>query len=145
MRLTFLLSALLVSSATAANAQMAPIGTQLPDGRVVCHVFDEACFARNRQIVCRGNAACEVREMQRQNAGRMAMIQAEMQQRQMQDFGNRLQQAGGWLQSINPGIPSAPSIPQTLNCSYFRWHDGLSAIHRLLSPVRSWSNRAALH
>ena len=113
MRLTVLLSALLVSSAAAANAQVVPIGTQLPDGRVACQVFDEACLARNRQIVCRGNAACEVREMQRQNAGRMAMIQADMQQRQMQDFGNRLQQAGGWLQSINPGIPAAPSIPQT--------------------------------
>jgi hypothetical protein len=33
-----------------------------------------------------------------------------MQRRQMQDFGNRLQQAGGWLQNINPGIPAAPSI-----------------------------------
>jgi hypothetical protein len=125
MRLTLLLSALLVSSATAANTQMAPIGTQLPDGRVVCHVFDEACFARNRQIVCRGNAACEVREMQRQNAGRMAMIQAEMHQRQMQDFGNRLQQAGGWLQSINPGIPAAPSIVAPQRCTYSAWRNGV--------------------
>ena len=65
MRLTLLLSALLVSSATAATAQMGLIGTQLPDGRVYCQVFDEACFARNRQIVCHGNAACEVREMER--------------------------------------------------------------------------------
>jgi len=30
--------------------------------------------------------------------------------------------AGCWLQSINPGVPAAPSvpIPQTMNCSYFR-------------------------
>jgi hypothetical protein len=49
---------------------------------------------------------------------------AQMQARvEMQDFGNQLPQVGGWLQSINPGIPAAPAIPQTLNCSSSRSTD----------------------
>jgi hypothetical protein len=44
----------------------------------------------------------------------LAQMQAQVE---MRDFGNPLPQAGGWLQSINPGIPAVLSIPQTLNCS----------------------------
>jgi hypothetical protein len=47
----------------------------------------------------------------------LARMQAQVE---MQDFGNQLPQAGGWLQSINSGIPAVSSTPQTLNCSFLR-------------------------
>jgi hypothetical protein len=61
-----------------------------------------------------------------QNARLLAYLQAEQQMQQMQDFGNRLQSAAGWLQSIGPNAPLAPpavNIPQ--RCTYSAWRNGV--------------------
>jgi hypothetical protein len=125
--LLVLLGVLLVLSA-AARAQIEPVGTPGPiPGTVHCAVPDSECRQLNRDITCfyyglrqgtSGWARCQAALERGQSELRMlARMQA---QAEMQDFDNRLQQAGGWLQSINPDIPGVPSIPHNLNCSSFR-------------------------
>ena len=70
-------------------------------------------------LVCaRVSARCQAALAER-GQSELRMLAQMQAQAEMREFGNRLQQAGGWLESINPDIPAAPSIPQTLNCSYF--------------------------
>jgi hypothetical protein len=126
--LLFLLSVLLVLSA-AARAQIEPVGAPGPiPGTVHCPVPDSECRQLNRDITCfyyglrqgtTGWARCQA-ALAEPGQSELRML-AQMQARvEMQDFGNQLPQAGGWLQSINPDMPAAASIPQTLNCSSFR-------------------------
>jgi hypothetical protein len=131
MGLTLLLGALLVLlsvpvvlSATA-RAQTDPVGTPGPiPGTVHCAVPDSECRQLNRDITCfyyglrqgtTGWARCQA-ALADQGQSELRMLAQKQAQVEMQDLGNQLPQAGGWLQSINPGI-AAPSIPQTLNCS----------------------------
>jgi hypothetical protein len=125
MRLTLLLSALLISSATA-RAQIEPVGP-VP-GTVYCAETDSTCRQLNKDITCfnyglrqgtTGWARCQAALAER-GQSELRMLAQMQAQAEMQDFGNRLQQAGSWLQSINPSIAVAPSIPQTLDCSDFR-------------------------
>jgi hypothetical protein len=135
MRLTLLLSALLVLLSVllvlsaAARAQIEPVGAPGPiPGTVHCAVPDSECRQLNRDITCfyyglrqgtTGWARCQaaLAEHGQSELRMLAQMQAQVE---MREFGNRLQQAGGWLESINPDIPAAPSIPQTMNCSSFR-------------------------
>jgi hypothetical protein len=113
--LLVLLSILLVLSA-AARAQIEPVGAPGPiPGTVHCAVPDSECRQLNRDITCfyyglrqgtTGWARCQV-ALAEQGQSELRML-AQME---MQDFGNQLPQAGGWLQSIHPDIPAAPSIP----------------------------------
>jgi hypothetical protein len=126
--LLFLLSVLLVLSAVA-RAQIDPVGTPGPiPGTAHCAVPDSECRQLNRDITCfyyglrqgtTGWARCQavLAEPGQSELRTLAQMQAQVE---MQDFGNQLPQAGGWLQSINPDMPAAASIPQTLNCSPFR-------------------------
>jgi hypothetical protein len=128
MRLTLLLSALLVSSVPA-RGQIEPDGTPGPiPGTVYCAVPDSACRQLNKDITCfyyglrqgtTGWARCQA-ALAEPGQSELRMLAQMQAQAEMQDFGNQLPQAGGWLQSINPDIPAVPSIPQTLNCSSFR-------------------------
>ena len=138
MRLTLLLSALLVLLSVllvlsvAARAQIEPVGAPGPiPGTVHCAVPDSECRQLNRDITCfyyglrqgtTGWARCQaaLAEPGQSELRMLAQMQAQVE---MQDFGNPLPQARGWLQSINPGIPAAPSSPQTLNCSSLRATD----------------------
>ena len=134
MRLMLLLGALLVLLSVplvlsaAVHAQIEPVGTPGPiPGTVHCAVPNSECRQLNKDITCfyyglrqgtTGWARCQA-ALAEQGQSELRMLAQMQAQAEMQDFGNRLQQAGGWLQSINPSIPAAPSIPQTLNCSYF--------------------------
>jgi hypothetical protein len=119
MRLTLLLSALLVSSATV-RAQIEPIGIPGPiPGTVYCAVPDSACRQLNKDITCfyyglrqgtTGWARCQA-AMAEQGQSERRMLAQMQAQAEMQEFGNRLQQTGDWLQSINPSVPATP-------CSY---------------------------
>jgi hypothetical protein len=91
-------------------------------------VPDSECQQLNRDITCfyyglrqgtTGWARCQaaLAEPGQSELRMLARMQAQVE---MQDFGNQLRQAGGWLRSINSGIPAVSSIPQTLNCSTFR-------------------------
>jgi hypothetical protein len=88
---------------------------------------DSTCRQLNKDITCfyyglrqgttgwaRSQAA-----LAEQGQSELRMLAQMQAQAEMQDFGNRLQQVGSWLQSINPSIPAAPSIPRTLDCSDF--------------------------
>jgi hypothetical protein len=134
MRLPILLSALLVLLgvllvlSAAARAQIEPVGAPGPvPGTAHCAVPDSECRQLNRDITCfyyglrqgtTGWARCQAALAEQGQSELRMLAQVEMQ-----DFGNQLPQAGGWLQSVNPGIAAAPSIPQTLNCSSFRSTD----------------------
>jgi hypothetical protein len=94
-------------------------------------VPDSECRRLNRDITCfyyglrqgtTGWARCQaaLAEPGQSELRMLAQMQAQVE---MQDFGNPLPQTGGWLQRINPAIPAAPSIPQTLNGSSFRSTD----------------------
>jgi hypothetical protein len=126
MRLTLLLSTLLVLLSlllvlsAVAHTQIEPVGTPGPiPGTVHCAVPDSECRQLNRDITCfyyglrqgtTGWARCQaaLAEPGQSELRMLAQMQAHVE---MQDFGNQLPQAGGWLQSVNPGIPAAPSIP----------------------------------
>jgi hypothetical protein len=113
--LRVLLSVLLALSATA-RAQIDPVGTPGPiPGTVHCAVPDSDCRQLNKDITCfyyglrqgtTGWARCQA-ALEEQGQSELRMLA----QVEMQDFGNQLPQAGGWLQSIHPDIPAAPSIP----------------------------------
>jgi hypothetical protein len=70
---------------------------------------DITCFYYGLRQGTTGWARCQAALAEQGQSERrmLAQMQAEMQ-----EFGNRLQQTGDWLQSINPSIPAAP-------CSYF--------------------------
>ena len=126
MRLTLLLSALLVLLSVllvlsaAARAQIEPVGARGPiPGTVHCAVPDSECRQLNRDITCfyyglrqgtTGWARCQA-ALEEQGQSELRMLARMQAQVEMQDFGNQLPQAGGWLQSIHPDIPAAPSIP----------------------------------
>jgi hypothetical protein len=131
MRLALLLSALLVSSATA-RAQTEPVGTPGPvPGTVHCAVPDSDCRQLNRDITCfyyglrqgtTGWARCQA-ALGEQGQSELRMVAQMQAQAEMQEFGNQPPQASSWLQSINPDIPAASFIPQTMNCGPFRSTD----------------------
>jgi hypothetical protein len=122
MRLTLLLSALLISSATV-RAQIDPVGTPGPvRGTVYCAVTDSTCRQLNKDITCfyyglrqgtTGWARCQA-ALAEQGQSELRMLAQMQAQAEMQDFGNRLQQAGSRLQSINPSTravhPADPGL-----------------------------------
>jgi hypothetical protein len=68
------------------------------------------CFYYGLRQGTTGWAKCQaaVAEPGRSELRTLAQMQAKVE---MEDFGNQLLQAGGWLQSINPDMPAAASVP----------------------------------
>jgi hypothetical protein len=91
------------------------------EGEVACRQLNKdcTCFYYGLPQGTTGWARCQA-ALAEQGQSELRILAQMQAQAEMQDFGNRLGQTGRGLRGINPSIPAAPSIPQTLDCSDLR-------------------------